>query len=70
MFKFDHTQRSVVVMCVQCHARSIRPNRAAAERWALEHLDVAHPGPSPEQERFLHSRSARLSIQATRRDLR
>lgn len=44
MFRFDRTQRSIVVICVQCAAREICTSQAAADRWSLDHLDRAHPG--------------------------
>lgn len=53
MIWFDRTQRSVVVGCRQCGVREVTTTRAAADTWARDHVDRAHPGPSPEQERAL-----------------
>lgn len=53
MIWFDRTQRSVVVGCVQCGAREVFSSQAIADRWAMDHVYRAHPGPTPEQQRAI-----------------
>lgn len=53
MIWFDRTQRSVVVGCRQCGRREVTTSQAAADAWALDHVNRAHPGPSPEHERAI-----------------
>lgn len=47
MFRFDRTQRSVVVICA-CGARRVFNDQTEADRWSLDHVYVAHPEPSHE----------------------
>ena len=60
MITFDRTACSVVVACA-CGAREVLTNRAAADRWALAHVDEAHPAPDldalarADRDRFLHA---------------
>lgn len=49
MFRFDQTQRSVVVICTRCGARDVFTDRSVAESWAAVHLRDAHPDPSRER---------------------
>lgn len=50
---FDRTDRSVVVGCRQCGTRRLFNDRREADAWALEHVQRAHPGPSPEHMRAI-----------------
>lgn len=53
MFWFDRAQRSVVTGCYQCGWRAVAGNQVQADALVLDHIDRAHPGPTPEQERAL-----------------
>lgn len=59
MIWFEHTQRTVLAGCRWCGSREIFTSQEAADRWALDHVNVAHPGPSPEHERFIRATAAR-----------
>lgn len=53
MMFFDRTQRSVVAGCHQCGCREVFGSMAAADAWAMDHVNRAHPGPSIEHQRAL-----------------
>ena len=58
MFRFDRTSRSIVVICTQCGTRDIATTQSAADRWALDHVNRAHPGPSWAEERRITANAA------------
>lgn len=63
MIWFDRTSRSVVVGCRQCGTRRLFNHQGEADGWVVDHLNRAHPGPSPEQERAITAARQRRARQ-------